>query len=181
MKVQAGSRREANVIDNLLIRAERSGDAPAISGVIRAAFREAPHASGTEAAVVSKLRGAGALAVSLVAEVGDAIIGHVACSPVEINGRPEGVMGLAPLSVLPAWQGRGVGSQLVRVALAELAALGAIGCVVLGDLDFYGRFGFVRSETLCYPPAPAAYFAVTRLTEAQLPAGVVTYHSAFGA
>jgi putative acetyltransferase len=167
------------VTEDLLIRAERPGDEPAISGVISAAFRQAPHASGTEAAIVSNLREAGVLTVSMVAEVRDEIVGHVACSPVEINGRSEGVMGLAPVSVLPAWQGRGVGNLLVRLALAKLASSGAVACVVLGDLEFYGRFGFVRTEGLSYPPAPAEYFGVKRLTEADLPAGVVTYHSAF--
>lgn len=61
------------------------------------------------------------------------IIGHVAISPVTISSGACGWFGLGPISVLPAYQQRGVGAQLMKNALAALAASDASGCVVLGE------------------------------------------------
>jgi putative acetyltransferase len=69
----------------VLIRPELPTDRAAIRSVIEAAFADAPHRSGTEAAIVEALRASDALAVSLVAELSGAIIGHVAFSPVVIS------------------------------------------------------------------------------------------------
>src|SRR5690606_39869862 len=79
---------------------------------------------------------------SKVAESDGEIIGHVAISPVRISDSADGWFGLGPISVLPEFQGQGVGSQLMKSALDELEARGAAGCVVLGEPGYYGRFGF---------------------------------------
>lgn len=62
----------------LQIRDETPRDMAAIETVIRAAFAHAAHASGTEHLIVSALRQSGQLSVSLVADAGGEIIGHVA-------------------------------------------------------------------------------------------------------
>jgi putative acetyltransferase len=161
------------------IRREGAGDAPFIHEVTRAAFEGAPHTSHTEERIVDALRAAGALTLSLVAEVDGRLVGHVAVSPVEVNGGSEGgFYGLGPISVLPGYQRRGVGSALMRAALAELDALGASGCVLLGDPAFYARFGFVPAAPLILPGAPPEYFQVHAL-RGEIPAGVVRYHAAF--
>jgi predicted N-acetyltransferase YhbS len=66
----------------MIIRAETLADLPAIRSVVTAAFQDAPHSGGSEAAIVDALRKAGALAVSLVAQDEGAVVGHVAFSPV---------------------------------------------------------------------------------------------------
>ncbi len=115
------------------IRDELPSDADAIDAVTVAAFRHAAHASHTEQFIVRALRNSEQLVVALVAEEGGIVIGHVAVSPVTIAGISSGWYGLGPISVLPAHQGRGVGTLLVQGALARLRALGASGCVVLGE------------------------------------------------
>src|SRR5690606_6248725 len=152
----------------------------AIREVTRAAFASAPHASGTEHRIVDALRAAGALSISLVAVEGGRVVGHVAISPVQVDGGPPGWFGLGPLSVTPARQGRGVGAALVRDALARLRAMGAAGCVLLGDPAYYGRFGFQPAAPLVLPDVPPEYFQAIAFSGVR-PAGVVRYHPAFGA
>lgn len=163
----------------LTIRSEHPDDATAIREVTRAAFRDAPHASGTEAQIVDALREAGALTLSLVAVEDGRIVGHVAISPVRIDDAPTtGWFGLGPLSVAPEHQRRGIGTALVRAALEQLRTRGAAGCVLLGDPAYYGRFGFGPAAPLVLPGAPAEFFQALAFSGAR-PAGIVHYSPAF--
>jgi putative acetyltransferase len=163
----------------MMVRDETAGDIPAIGALITAAFRGAPHASGTEAAIVDALRAAGALSLSLVAcdEAGD-VQGHVACSPVLIDGRDTGWLGLGPLAVHPDHQRQGIGRDLLRAGLAHFGTAGAAGIVVLGDPAYYGRFGFAAHSGLRLPDVPAEYFLALGLKQS-VPTGTVAYHPAF--
>ena len=127
---------------NISIRAETPGDIDAIARLTEAAFRNETHSSHTEQYIVDALRRAGALTLSLVAEANGQVIGHIAASPVTIDGEAGDWYGLAPLSVAPERQRQGLGSQLVRRLLTELRLLPAGGCVVLGEPTYYSRFGF---------------------------------------
>jgi putative acetyltransferase len=162
----------------VVIRPECEADAAAITAVTRAAFGAAEHASDTEHLIIEGLRRAGQLTVSLVAEVEGTVVGHVAVSPVSISSGDRGWYGLGPLSVLPAAQRRGIGTRLVETALSHLRALGARGCVVVGEPAYYGRFGFAATADLEYPGLPAEYFHVCAF-EPPVPTGVVRYHDAF--
>jgi len=161
----------------MIIRDEEARDAPDIRKLVRDAFLLAEHSSGTEWKIVDALREARALSVSLVAELGRDLVGHVAISPVAI-GHAKGWFGLGPVAVLPQHQGTGIGSALVREALARLRLKGASGCVVLGDPAFYGKFGFSHDPALSYGDVPPPYFQV-RDFGAQRPSGAVKYHPAF--
>ncbi|MGK4002434.1 N-acetyltransferase [Sorangium sp. So ce1036] len=162
------------------IRDEEPSEAGAIEAMTVAVFRGATHGSHTEHFIVNALREAGQLVLSLVAEVDGAIVGHVAVSPVSISDGAEGWYGLGPISVAPDRQGQGIGSQLMKRALAELRRLGAAGCVVLGDPSYYGRFGFKAEPTLVLPDVPPEYFQAIALRGA-VPSGRVSYHPAFNA
>jgi putative acetyltransferase len=81
----------------MIIRREIAEDALTIRAVTAAAFKDAPHSSGAEAAIVDTLRDAGALALSLVAETQGRIVGHVALWPVAINGAVGPWFGLGRL------------------------------------------------------------------------------------
>lgn len=161
------------------IRPETPADTQAIFALTERAFAGHPHSSGTEPHIVSALRTAGALTLSLVAEIDGIVVGHVAISPVTISDGTADWYGLGPISVDPAFQGRGLGSDLVRAGLARLAALGAAGCVVLGDPGYYTRFGFQVKPGLVYPGPPAEYFMALGFG-ASHPEGRVAYHAAFG-
>jgi putative acetyltransferase len=162
------------------IRDETAADVAAINAVTIAAFLNAPHTSHTEQFVVSALRRAAKLTLSLVADAGGEIIGHVALSPVSISDGAGGWYGLGPISVLPEHQGRGVGSLLMRDALRILRARGACGCVLLGEPEYYGRFGFTADPRLILRDVPPQYFLAISFDSSR-PQGTVSYHEAFNA
>lgn len=160
------------------IREESPQDIDAIHRVTVAAFKDAPHTGHTEQFIVRALREAGQLSVSLVAECDGEVIGHVAVSPVTISDGSAHWYGLGPISVLPEHQRQGGGSRLMERALAELRALDAAGCVVLGDPGYYARFCFRVEPGLTYPGVPPEYFQALAFRGA-LPAGTVAYHESF--
>lgn len=163
-----------------MIRPETPSNAAAIATLTTAAFLNAPHTSHTEAFIINALRRAGALSVSLVAEQGGELVGHVATSPVVIADGTPGWHGLGPISVLPICQGQGIGSALMRAALQALRDQSAAGCMLVGDPGYYRRFGFSNQSQLVYPNIPPAYFMVLPFTE-KMPQGTVLFHEAFGA
>jgi len=92
--------------------------------------------------------------LSIVAEIGGDIVGH-AISTRGWIGDLE-LLGLGPIGVLPAFQGRGIGSALMRETTARAVALGEPGIALLGSPAFYQRFGFVPGRSLgVEPPEPA--------------------------
>ncbi|ABR88553.1 acetyltransferase [Janthinobacterium sp. Marseille] len=164
----------------MLIRPEQATDATAIEAVTRAAFADHPHSDQCEHFIITALRAAGALPISLVAELKGEIVGHVAFSPVNISDGSQHWYGLGPVSVLPEFQNRGIGRALIENGLALLRANKAQGCVVAGDPAYYQRFGFRHIETLSYPGLPAEYFMALPF-HTELPQGSVNYHAAFSA
>lgn len=103
----------------------------------------------------------------------------MAFSPVTIDGQDRGWFGLGPVAVELKQQGIGIGSKLIRTGLARLRAAGANGCVVLGEPDYYRRFGFRADGRLIYPGPLPQYFQALAFG-ADVPSGIVAYHPAFG-
>ncbi|MBX7458473.1 N-acetyltransferase [Qipengyuania sp. 1NDH17] len=163
----------------LTIRPEKPSDHAQIGVVTDAAFAEVEHSDGSEVQIVEKLRSDGDLTLSLVAEDGERIVGHVAVSPVTISGGSTGWYGLGPISVLPAHQREGVGLRLMQRAIADMREMGAKGIVLLGEPAYYSRFGFEHDPELSYPGPPAEYFQ-RLVMEGEAPSGTVTYAPAFG-
>ncbi|WP_137145274.1 GNAT family N-acetyltransferase [Mycolicibacterium sp. CR10] len=166
----------------MIIRDERESDVTAVRALTEAAFADVPQSRQTEAAVIDALRAAGALTLSLVAvDDADEVVGHVAVSPVLIDGHALGWYGGGPLSVRPDRHRSGIGTALVRAAFERCREIGARGCVVVGDPAYYGRFGFVSgAESLSMPGVPAENLLVLALGD-EMPSGVVAFHPAFGA
>lgn len=153
--------------DRMLIRRECPDDVDAIRVVTTRAFDGRPYSSGSEARLVDALRSDPSWipALSLVAEVDGAVVGHVACTRATISGRPA--LGLGPLSVDPTWQRRGVGSALVHAVLGGADALDEPVVVLLGDPAYYHRFGFrLAAEYGIDPPVPewASHFQARPLS-----------------
>lgn len=127
-------------MSDTIIRPERVADIAMIHVLHAAAFR-----SRTEARVVAALRASDQLAVSLVATFHDAVIGHVAFSPVTLDGAPGG-LGLAPIAVRPEHRNKGVAARLVAEGIARCRESGAGFIVVLGEPRYYARFGFAPAS-----------------------------------
>jgi len=81
--------------------------------------------------------------MSLLSAVQGTAIGHVAFSPVTLDGNKR-FLGyiLAPLSVSPEYQKQGIGSQLVEDGIRRLSTLGVHTVLAYGDPGYYGKFGF---------------------------------------
>lgn len=118
------------------IRGENPGDIAGIRSVVGAAFP-----TDAESRLVDALREAGELTLSLVAVDTGRIVGHVAFSPVTLDGAVIG-LGLAPVAVEASARRRGIASRLIRVGLDRCQPPDCRFLVVLGDPAFYTRFGF---------------------------------------
>jgi len=125
------------------IRPERPGEADAVRAIHLAAFK-----TWAEAALVDRLRHDGDALVSLIAETEGEFFGHVLFSPVRLDPPTVGVSGaaLAPIAVMPAHQGRHLGTRLVLAGLEACREAGVDFVVVLGDPIFYSRFGFRAAD-----------------------------------
>ena len=167
------------------MRPEKPSDKAAIHALTGAAFLGMAFSDGSEPDLVGQLRKDGDLALSLVAEQADHspvshVVGHIAFSRVTISDNSSDWYGLGPVSVLPKFQRRGIGSALINQGIAELRQAGARGIVLLGDPGYYARFGFEHDPQLSYPGPPAEYFQRLVLDGAP-PSGVVRYAGAFSA
>ena len=148
------------------VREEQAGDAAAIRRINEFAFGRL-----AEADLIEALRRAGAVAVSLVATDGGEIVGHILFTPAVVRGpqHEAQAVALGPMAVLPSRQGAGVGSMLAWRGLEVCRAQGHRVAFVLGDSEFYSRFGFERSDTYgvtCEFNCPAEAFMVFGLTGA---------------
>jgi putative acetyltransferase len=163
------------------VRFETPQDYPSVYEVNQSAFGRS-----AEADLVEKLRQAASPTLSLVAEQHGLVVGHIFFSLLTIQS-PQGdwtALGLGPVAVLPAYQGQGIGSQLVRQGLQACREAGWGVVVVLGHPWFYPRFGFKVSRPLgitCAYQVPEEAFMVAELWQDALGgrSGVVHFQPAF--
>jgi len=82
--------------------------------------------------------------LSLVAEVQSGIVGHILFYPIEIKsqGQVFPSLALAPMAVIPEYQKKGIGGELVKEGLKRARDLGFKSVIVLGHAAYYPRFGF---------------------------------------
>ncbi|MGI9463314.1 MAG: GNAT family N-acetyltransferase [Aestuariivirgaceae bacterium] len=154
------------------IRSEREDDRSSIRRVITDAFGQQ-----AEADLVDHLRADGDLAISLIAEQDDEVVGHIALSRLK---SPDGALALAPLCVAPSRQRCGIGSALVRQAIEEARRCQSGIVFVLGDPDYYTRFGFsavVAARFACRFSGPN--FMALLPGDGNIASGPVVYPDAF--
>jgi putative acetyltransferase len=164
----------------IVIRSERDADISAIAEVTAAAFETLEVSNQTEQFIIEALRAAGALTVSLVAELDGRVVGHVAFSPVSISDGTANWYGLGPVSVLPAFQRQGIGKALIREGLARLKDMGAGGCCLVGHPEYYIKFGFQNMPGLVLEGVPPEVFFALSF-DGNTPRGSVAFHEAFKA
>lgn len=165
------------------IRKEKPEDIQAIHDVNEQAFATAMVQSGVEATLSDKLRDKGLATVSLVAVEDGNVVGHILFSPMTIladNAQYEALT-MSILSVLPKYQRKGIGSQLVEAGHEECRQLGHEIVILFGHPWYYPRFGYVpaRSKGLeCRGNVPDDVFMVVELTQGALDGkrGMIQFH-----
>ena len=165
---------------SVIIRDETANDISAITEVTIAAFKTLDVSNQTEQHIIEALRAADALTLSLVAEFGGRVVGHIAFSPVTISDGTMNWYGLGPVSVLPEHQKKGIGKVLVEQGLARLQDAGAKGCCLVGHPEYYQRFGFENVPGLVFAGVPPEVFFALSF-DGHYPQGNVTFHEAFKA
>lgn len=150
------------------------GDEAAVRHVVREAFGQPD-----EARLVDQLRAEGDATHEILAWSGETAIGHVLLSRM---AAPLNALALAPVSVIPDRQRQGIGQALVRAAIASAQTTPCQAIFVLGDLDYYGRFGFDPALAAGFDsPYAGAHFAALALKPWPTRGGVLGHAPAFGA
>jgi putative acetyltransferase len=174
----ANSKHQLNM---LIIREERVEDFPAVFEINTLAFD-----TEAEARLVNLMRRKARPVISLVAERDDKLIGHIMFTPVQIDEEAAGgrTMGLGPMAVHPEVSGQGVGARLVQAGLDACRALRTELVFVVGDPEYYSRFGFKPAGDSGFSHKDekmADAFSVLELTKGAASglSGVVLYHPAF--
>lgn len=164
----------------MLIRVEIPVDAMGIDRLLRQSFE-----TSVEAELVSQLREDGLLTLGIVATDDEGhVIGYVGFTPVDINGADHQWVGLASLAVEEQYRHHGLSEKLVYEGLDSLNEFGYSAVVALGDLEYYGRFGFKLAneyQLSCEWPDCEDYFLIYTLADISLSDchGQVTYPAHF--
>lgn len=147
------------------IRPEVKADFDAVRKLNKKAFK-----GNSESRLVDALRKSPWFlpALSLVAEQGGKVVGHILFTPIKIKDGDTSApaLALAPMAVLPEFQNQGIGTALVKHGLEECGRAGHKIVVVVGHAEYYPRFGFVKAgeKSLNLPfEAPDDVFMVLEL------------------
>lgn len=168
----------------MLIRAETGSDTGRIYDVVKSAFASAEYSDGKEHDLVNALRKSTAFIpqLSLVAEIDGIVVGHILFTKIGIGDRTE--VALAPLSVLPEYQRRGVGLAMMREGHRIAGELGYRCSVVLGSEKYYPKAGYAPAEQFgILPPfdVPSENFMALSLNGSKVAiSGTVEYAKEFG-
>jgi predicted N-acetyltransferase YhbS len=173
-------------IMNLEIRQGQVADYEFTENVVKLAFANAEHSDKKEHELVSRIRKSSSFIpeLSLVATNKDngSILGHILLSRIKISNTES--LALAPVSVLPEYQNKGVGGLLITAALKEAKELGYNSVVVLGHPEYYPKFGFKKASRWGIKApfeVPDEAFMAIELKDSALSgnSGVVEYPSVF--
>jgi predicted N-acetyltransferase YhbS len=186
--LKAIDQKPSSVTSNITIPTELPADAPTIANVVKRAYADVAYSDHREHLMIERLRQTNAFltALSLLAEIDDEPVGHVLLTKARIRDRDATVetLALAPLSVVPERQGRGVGRSLIKAAHQQAAALGFKSIVLVGIPGYYSRFGYEPLDR--YPitlpfSAPADNCMILPLSSQMLKgvSGIVEYPSAW--
>lgn len=131
---------------DLHIREENPEDYPAVFDLIERAFRDEKYTDHQEHFLVERLRKSDAFVpgLSLVCELDNRIIGYILLTELKIKNSKEEItsLGLAPVAVLPEFQGKGIGGKLIETAHEKAKALGYTSIILLGHEKYYPKFGY---------------------------------------
>lgn len=172
----------------LLVREEKQADYDAVYDLIETAFKESELSDHQEQFLVQRLRKSKSFVpeLSLVAEFDNKIVGHVLLTRIKIinDKKKFESLALAPLTVLPEYQNRGIGGMLIEKAHQVARGLGYTSVILLGHENYYPRFGYVPADRFGIKltfEVPAENFLAIELVENGLEgvSGTVEYAKEF--
>ena len=167
-----------------VIRQEQPSDYKIIHKVVKKAFESTEHSDGNEQELVIMLRKSEAYIpeLSLVAEIDSSIVGHIMFTRAKVGD--ESVLALAPLSVLPEYQNKGIGKALISAGHHIAKKLGYQYSVVLGSETYYPKSGYIpasRFGIIAPFDVPDKNFMAFKLDDsAPVLCGRLKYDKAFG-
>lgn len=167
---------------NTTIRKEEEKDHKQIYEVNKLAFQQE-----NESKLIEKIRKSENFIpeLSIVAEIDNRIVGHIFFSKIKIIGDSDyESLALAPMAVIPEFQKRGIGSELIKKGIDKAKELGFDSIIVLGHKEYYPKFGFQRASKWnikCPFEVPDDVFMAIELTEKAFEgaAGTVEYPDEF--
>lgn len=168
----------------MLIRKEEPKDYEIIYSLVKDAFDSTEHSDGNEQDLVNALRKGDAFIpeLSLVAETDGKIVGHIMFTKAKVAGNT--VLVLAPLSVLPEYQRKGIGTALIKEGHKIANELGYEYSVVLGSEKYYPRAGYLPADNFGIKPSfdvPNENFMACKIKEGASDIhGIIKYAEEFG-
>jgi predicted N-acetyltransferase YhbS len=130
----------------IIIRQETFTDHNEVFQVVEKAFRNEKYSDKKEQFLVAKLRKSKAFIpeLSLVAVFQKEIVGHILLTKLKIVDKSTTVnsLSLAPISVKPEFQRKGIGESLIIKAHKIAIELGYRSIIVLGHENYYPKFGY---------------------------------------
>lgn len=173
---------------NTTIKQEKPSDYKAIAQIIEEAFRDEPYSDHNEQLLVEKLRMSKDFIpeLSLIAEQNGEIIGHILLTKIKIINKSKTFdsLALAPVSVKPGFQKKGIGGMLITESHKKAKILGHRSIVLLGHENYYPRFGYKLASNFGIKipfDAPDENCMAIELVENALKSvsGIVQYPKAF--
>ena len=148
-----------------------------VKDVLQQAFLNHPHSEQNEHLIVENLITNNNDVLSMVGIDNDKVVAFITYSKVKFDNDNDNWVGLAPVAVLPECQGCGLGSKIIESSLEQIKQ-SYDGCVVMGEGEYYKRFGFDVIEGLFFEGVPAEYFMAQSFKDTK-PQGAVVYNQAF--
>jgi predicted N-acetyltransferase YhbS len=172
----------------MILRQETKLDYKATEEVIRKAFETLDISDKNEHILVQKLRNGNRFIpeLSIVAEIDNTVVGHILFTKAPIEGEENYVsLALAPVAVLPEYQNKGIGMELIQNGLEKAKKMGFESATVVGHPKYYPRFGFQKASRwgIKFPvEVPDEVFMAIELIPDSLKgkSGVVNYANEFG-
>ena len=130
----------------LKLRQETLADYEIVFKIIEEAFKSEESRDNTEQYLVERLRNSQSFIpqLSLVAETNNKVVGHILLTKIQIKNDQESFesLALAPVSVRPSHQKKGIGGKLIKEAHRIAKELGYKSIVLLGHAEYYPKFGY---------------------------------------
>lgn len=168
----------------MLIRKEEPSDYEIVYSIVKDAFDSAEHSDGNEQDLVNALRKGDAFIpdLSLVAEIDGKIVGHILFTKATVG--TDTVLVLAPLSVIPEYQRKGIGMSLIKEGHKIANELGYEYSIVLGDQRYYPKAGYLPADTFGIKPSfdvsKENFMACKLKDDASKIQGIIKYAKEFG-